>query len=260
MALHFLEKYGRSYTSRQVADEWLALLPFLQTYTAERVTMRNLVYGLQPPATATYRNPYREWIGAQIRADAFGWVNPGNPRAAALLAIADATLSHTANGIYGEMWSAALVASAFTASDALEAISESLHHIPQQSRLAEALRDVVDWYTGGVGWEEAMDRIDSSYGHYHWVHTINNAAAVAAGLLWAEGDFSAAVGLTVQAGMDTDSNGATAGSVAGVLAGSHGIPEHWVAPLEDRVATAVFGYDNVTISSLAQRTVAFALA
>jgi ADP-ribosylglycohydrolase len=118
----------------------------------------------------------------------------------------------------------------------------------------------MDWYTGGVGWEEAMDRIDSRYGHYHWVHTINNAAAVAAGLLWAEGDFSAAVGLTVQAGMDTDSNGATAGSVAGVLTGSRGIPEHWVAPLEDRVATAVFGYDNVTISSLAQRTVAFALA
>ena len=259
LALHFLEKYGRSYTSRQVADEWLALLPFLQTYTAERVTMRNLIYGLQPPATARYRNPYREWIGAQIRADAFGWVNPGSPRAAALLAIPDATLSHTENGIYGEMWSAALVASAFTAPNALESITESLHHIPPQSRLTEALNDVVSWYTEGVGWEEAMDRIDSRYGHYHWVHTINNAAAVAAGLLWAEGDFSAAVGLTVQAGMDTDSNGATAGSVAGVLAGSRGIPEHWVAPLEDRVATAVFGYDNVTISSLAQRTVAFTL-
>ena len=82
---------------------------------------------------------------------------------------------------------------------------------------------------------------------------------MAAGLLWAEGDFSAAVGLTVQAGRDTDSAGATAGSVAGILAGATGIPAHWVDRLEDRVATAVFGYDNVRISDLAARTVAFTL-
>jgi ADP-ribosylglycohydrolase len=258
LGTHILDKYGRGYTSDDVAFEWLGLLPFLQTYTAERVAMRNLIHGLKPPDTARYRNPYREWIGAQIRADAFGWVNPGAPRAAALLAIADATLSHVANGIYGEMWSAALVAAAFTAADAREAVTVSLEHIPPQSRLAEAIRDVLSWHSAGLGWSDALDNIDKSYGHYHWVHTINNAAAVAAGLLWADGDFSAAVGLTVQAGMDTDSNGATAGSVAGVLAGARNIPRHWVDPLEDRVTTAVFGYDNVTISSLAERTVRLA--
>ena len=236
----------------------MSLLPFLQTYTAERVTLRNLIHGMTPPATARYRNPYREWIGAQIRADAYGWVNPGAPRAAAQLAIADATLSHTANGIYGEMWSAALVAAAFTAADAREAITVSMQHIPPQSRLAEALNDVLSWHSAGLSWSDALDNIDKSYGHYSWVHTINNAAAVAAGLLWADGDFSAAIGLTVQAGMDTDSNGATAGSVAGVLAGAAAIPRNWVDPLEDRVSTAVFGYDNVTISSLAERTVALA--
>ena len=259
LGTHILDKYGRSYTSDDVAFEWLGLLPFLQTYTAERVTMRNLIHGLRPPATARYRNPYREWIGAQIRADAYGWVNPGAPRQAALLAIADATLSHTANGIYGEMWAAALVAAAFTAADAREAVEVSLQHVPPQSRLAEAIRDVLSWHGAGLGWSEALDQIEKSYGHYHWVHTINNAAAVAAGLLWADGDFSAAVGLTVQAGMDTDSNGATAGSVAGVLAGATGLPRHWVDPLADRVSTAVFGYDNVRISSLAERTVHLAL-
>jgi ADP-ribosylglycohydrolase len=258
LGTHILAKYGRAYTSDDVAFEWLLLLPFLQTYTAERVAMRNLIHGLRPPATARYRNPYREWIGAQIRADAYGWVNPGAPRAAALLTIADATLSHTGNGIYGEMWSAALIAAAFTAADAKEALTVSLQHIPPQSRLAEALRDVLSWHAAGLSWSEALDNIDKSYGQYHWVHTINNAAAVAAGLLWGDGDFSAAVGLTVQAGMDTDSNGATAGSVAGVLAGARKIPPHWVDPLEDRVRTAVFGYDNVTISSLAERTVRLA--
>ncbi len=32
-----------------------------------------------PPETALIRNPYREWIGAQIRADLWGWVSPAQP-------------------------------------------------------------------------------------------------------------------------------------------------------------------------------------
>jgi hypothetical protein len=67
----------------------------------------------------------------------------------------------------GEMWSAALFTSAFTAPNALKSIAESLHHIPPQRRLAEALTNVVGWYTEGVSWEEAMERIDARYGHYH---------------------------------------------------------------------------------------------
>lgn len=148
--LHLLETYGIGFGPADVGREWLSLLPFLQTYTAERVAIRNLVYGLQPPQTATYRNPYREWIGAQIRADIFGWVNPGNPRRAATLAYSDAALSHVANGIYGEMWSAALNAAAFTAGSARAALEESLHHVPPRSRLAEALRDVLGWHADGL--------------------------------------------------------------------------------------------------------------
>ncbi len=83
IALHILERYGREYTSVDVGREWLLLLPIHMVYTAERAAYRNLVNGLQPPVTATYRNPYREWIGAQIRADVFGYVCAGDPAAAA---------------------------------------------------------------------------------------------------------------------------------------------------------------------------------
>ncbi|MGI8868214.1 MAG: ADP-ribosylglycohydrolase family protein [Mycobacteriales bacterium] len=253
--LHVLETYGPSYRASDVGHEWLMLLPFLQTYTAERVAIRNLIHGLAPPETASYRNPYREWIGAQIRADIFGWVNPGNPRRAALLAYEDAALSHVGNGIYGEMWSAALNAAAFTSGTPRAAVEESLKHIPPRSRLAEALRSVLTWHADGRTWEEAQASIERDYGHYHWVHTINNAAAVAAGILWADGDYTRAIGLTVQAGMDTDSNGATAGSVGGVLSGAAALPGHWVEPLADSVRSAVFGFDNSQISDLADRTI-----
>ncbi len=64
--------------------------------------------------------------------------------------------------------------------------------------------------------------------------------------------------LTVRGGLDTDSNGATAGSVAGVLTGADAIPEQWKDPLEDTVRSAVFGFDGVRISELAERTVRLA--
>src|SRR5258706_11732371 len=84
-------------------------------------------------------NPYREWVGAQIRADVYGYVNPGDPRSAATLAYQDAVLSHRANGIYGEMWAAALVAAAFTADGARAAVVEPPRQIPPTLPLAEAL-------------------------------------------------------------------------------------------------------------------------
>jgi ADP-ribosylglycohydrolase len=254
LALHLLEAHGARLTRDHVASAWLRLFPFLQLFTAERTAYRNLVAGVPIAEVATTRNPYREWIGAQIRGDAFGWVNPGKPRAAAVLAYSDASLSHVGNGTYGEMWSAALTASAFTASDTRQCLEESLRHVPPGSRLAEALRDVLDLHTRHATWEEALDHIQARYGIYSWVHTVNNAALVAAGLLWGDGDYAATVGLTVQGGWDTDSNGATAGSVVGVLNGAKSLPAHFVDPLLDRTRSALFGFDNSRISELASRT------
>jgi ADP-ribosylglycohydrolase len=258
IGLQVLETYGRDYTALDVAAEWLSRLPVMQTWTAEIVAVSSIMLGVRPPLTGSWRNPYREWIGAQIRADIHGWTNPGNPRAAALQAIPDATLSHTTNGIYGEMWAAALVAAAFDAPSSRAVVAESLRHVPPGSRLAEAVRSMLQAYDDGLSWEEAVGRAEETLGHYHWVHTVNNAAALAAGILWGDGDFTTTIGLTVQAGLDTDSNGATAGSVCGVMVGAAGLPRHWVDPLEDRITSAVMGFDNAAISDLAARTVALA--
>ncbi|MHC5034917.1 MAG: ADP-ribosylglycohydrolase family protein, partial [Planctomycetota bacterium] len=67
VGLRILEDHGREFTPRQVADFWLEHLPYHCTYTAERAAYRNFVNGIWPPESALRRNPYREWIGAQIR-------------------------------------------------------------------------------------------------------------------------------------------------------------------------------------------------
>ncbi|WP_323183263.1 ADP-ribosylglycohydrolase family protein [Streptomyces sp. NBC_00038] len=258
LGLHLLETHGRGMRTEHVGEAWTALFPLQQIFTAERAAYINLINGLRVPQVARFRNPYREWIGAQIRGDVFGYVNPGDPWAAAELAHQDAALSHTANGVYGEMWAAALVASAFAASDAAEAIDASLTVVPPRSRLHEAISHVIRLHSGGATWESALTEIHAAYGRYSWIHTINNAAAVTAALLWSEGDYTNAVGKVVMSGWDTDSNGATVGSVAGILTGTAALPAHLIEPLHNRTRSALFGFDNSVISDLAARTVRFA--
>lgn len=254
LGLHLLETHGFAFTTEQVGELWLLRLPYLQTFTAERAAYRNLANGLKPPLTATYDNPYQEWIGALIRADVYGWTSPGDPRRAAALARRDAVLSHTGNGVYGAMWAAALVAAAFTAAGPREAIETSLLRIPASSRLARTIRQALSLHAAGVGWSGALDQLTAETARLGWIHTIPNAAVLTAGLLYGEGDFTRTIALTVRGGLDTDSNGATAGSVTGVLCGASAIPPQWTDPLEDRVSSAVFGFDGARITDLAERT------
>ena len=101
IALDLLRRKGFTFDPKHVGNTWMSKLPYHCTYTAERVAYRNLVSGLRPPETAYFRNPFRQWIGAQIRADVYGYVCPGNPEKAASLAWRDACVSHVKNGIYG---------------------------------------------------------------------------------------------------------------------------------------------------------------
>jgi ADP-ribosylglycohydrolase len=259
LGLHVVETYGTEFTTADVAAEWLRRFPFAAVYTAERAAYRNLVLGLAPPRTATHVNPYREWIGAQIRVDAYAYVAAGDPARAARMACADASLSHTANGLYGAMWAAALIAAAFTAPAMSDALRTALAVIPPGSRLAEALRGVAALHADGLEWEAARDVLERRHGALSPVHAINNAAVVAAALLWGEGDFTRTIGLAVQGGWDTDCNGATAGSAFGAMHGAAALPERWTAPLGDRIRSALFGFDGMRISGLAERTLRQAL-
>jgi hypothetical protein len=156
------------------------------------------------------------------------------------------------------MWCAALIAAAFATSDVGEALDRSLGVVPRRSRLYKAVADVRRWHGDGVSWDVTRDRIEQAWSGYSWVHAVNNAAVVAAGVLYGAGDFGSTIATTVVAGLDTDSNGGTAGSVGGILARS--IADHWAAPLRDVVRSAVFGYDNSSLSSLAAKTVEVAIA
>ena len=259
MGLDILETYGPDFTTSDVAQQWLTRLPYHSVFTAERVAYRNLVNGIVPPSTATHHNPYREWIGAQIRADAWGYVAPGKPEAAAELAFRDAMLSHTKNGIYGEMLIAAMLAAAPVLDDVVEIVQLGLTEIPSRCRLAEAVQDVLDTRGRCSDWREAWDILMKRYGDYYRVHTINNAIIVLLGLLYGGGEFERTICIAVMGGHDTDCNGATAGSIAGMMLGARQLPGKWIGPLNDSIKSALVGFQDSRISDLARRTVALRL-
>ncbi len=254
--LLLLQRHGCGFTTADVARLWLDELPAGRTFTAERVAYRNLLDGIEPPLTAVHRNPFREWIGAQIRADVHGWTHPGDPAAAAEQAYRDATLTHTANGVYGAMFVAATLATAATGTaDVHRSLAEGLAVIPPRSRLAQAVRRGIGLARDISDFDTVVDRLHTELGGYHWVHAVPNAALLAAALTHADGDFSRSICAAVSGGWDTDSNGATAGSVAGLLTGHPDrLPERWTSPLKNRLATSVPSFDGIGFDTLAELT------
>ncbi|MFI5922385.1 MULTISPECIES: ADP-ribosylglycohydrolase family protein [Streptomyces] len=257
LTLLLLQRHGRSFTTDDLARLWLDELPAGRTFTAERIAYGNLLAGVEPPETARRRNPFREWIGAQIRADVHGWTHPGDPAGAAAQAHRDAVLTHTGNGVYGAMFTAAALAvAAGGESDVHGALAAGLRVVPPHSRYARAVRLGIGTAREEGDFDAVVDRLHAVYGDtHHWVHVLPNAALLAAALTHADGDFTRSIGLAVSGGWDTDSNGATAGSLAGLLAGGpDALPEHWTAPLKNRLATSVPGFDRTGFDTLAALT------
>ncbi|PRX50888.1 ADP-ribosylglycohydrolase [Prauserella shujinwangii] len=256
LALTLLERHGRDFGTDDVGLLWLDTLPAGRVFTAERAAYRNLLDARPVPETATHHNPFREWIGALIRADVYGWVSPGDVRTAARLAWTDARLSHTRDGIHGAMWAAALAAAAMVCDTVDEVLDAADTVVPPGSGLAHAVRSGRE-AAAGPDVRDGLDRLHAEFGHLHWVHVLNNAAVIAYALARGGGEFGPSVSIAVTAGWDTDSAAATVGGVVGALRGAEGIGERWTAPLAGRIATSLPGGEQ-SIADLAARTTALA--
>ena len=257
LAQKVIERYGRGFTPFDMSRAWLDNQPKDAYCTAERVAFCNFVKGYVPPQSAIYMNPYREWIGAQIRGDYFGYINPGDPKLAAEMAWRDASISHVKNGIYGEMFISAMIAVAATTTDAEKIILGGLAEIPETSRLFEDVTSVLNAYKNGKSAQDVFGMIHEKYDEYTthgWCHTISNAMIVAAALLFGEGDFGKSICMAVETGYDTDCNGATVGSIFGMANGIGSISEYWKKPINNKIHTSIFGVGTVNITDCVEKT------
>ena len=252
-----VEECGRDFDSDDVAQAWLKYQSVHSYFTAERIAYVNFINCIEPPASAMYKNVCREWIGAQIRGDYFGYINPGNPEKAAEKAYRDAVVSHVKNGVYGEMFAAAMIACAAVTDSIDDIILGGLAQIPATSRLYEAVMKIYNDYKNGVKFEDCYNYIHSAYDEHTdhgWCHTISNAMIVTAALLYGEGDFGKSICTAVQMAFDTDCNGATVGSVLGMRGGIDCISDEWKKPINGKIHTSIFGVGTVDIEKAAEKT------
>jgi len=253
LALLILEQYGPDFSTEDVAEMWVKLLPEDCVFTAERWTLANLKAGVPPLEAATVRNPDTELIGASIRADGWAYVNPLNPARAAEFAHRDAFLSHRKSGIYSEMYFAAVIAAAFGTSTLEDALQVGLRFIPANCEFTRQVTWAIEEAPHVKDYRDANRAVSERFPGMHEVHAINNACLTIWGVFLGRDDFSEGISQTVAMSYDNDCTAATVGSILGAFMGIDAIPEFWSRPWNNTVVSYLNGMDEFKIDDLIQR-------
>jgi len=215
-----------------------------------------------PPESGRFNNPYREWIGAQMRGVILGQLYPGNPREAARAAWQDAEISHYHNGILGEVFNAVLCSMAFYEKDIKTLVEKAIALIPADTEYYSIVRFALDRCKESDNWKDAWKPCEKKVEKYNWVHSYPNAAAEVVALWFGEGDFTRTLEVCGMCGQDVDCNAAQIMTVWGTIFGLEAIPSYWKDPIGDKLDTYVRGMRVLSIRKLSERTanVARALA
>jgi ADP-ribosylglycohydrolase len=259
LAMLALERHGAAFTHDDLQRLWQFNLPVLATFGPERtILIRSALHSL-----ATGDAPYGEWVrvlnpgaelcGALIRADAYAYACLGHPERAAELAHRDASFTHQRTGIYGAMFAAAAIAVAPLVDEPLDAFREALRYVPQKSRFAERTYECLAIVDAATDRRTAHTELRMRFGEYGFCRIYQEVGTLANTLRFAT-DAGDGICLQVMQGLDTDSFGATAGSILGAHFGT--FDPRWYAPFNDDVQTALAIFHERSLSSIADRMAA----
>jgi ADP-ribosylglycohydrolase len=258
--LKMLEQEGVDPSVRTFAEYW-NLYASRYPWNEYGFFMRNFDRGLRPPVAGCFENYFVDEMGSPIRSEIWACLHPGDPQTAARMAWKDSAVDHAGGeGMYGEMFWAALEAAAFVESDPLTLIQIGLNMIPLSSHVARSIREAVWCRQNGQSWGEAREKIASRFGGIQPCHAVPNHGFTIIGWLYGQ-DFGDRLCKAVNCGYDTDCTGATLGSVLGIIEGSKGIPRKWSAAIGEQIMLHKFTGPcdpPATIGELTDRTVALA--
>jgi ADP-ribosylglycohydrolase len=263
LAMTVLEEKGTGFTRDDLRRAWLANLApgwtwgpertFLAAAAAASVGLPDGNADVGDEAMAAWvGGPEVECCGALIRADAYGYACMGSPELAAELAWRDAGMSHRRTGVYGAMVAAAAIAAAPVSRSPLEAFTTALGFVPRGSRFHAAVSDCISIVSDARDWESAYAVIHERYGAYGFCGVIQECGTLANTLRFARG-VGDGICIQVMQGNDTDSFGATAGSILGAWFGPDGLEPRWLAPFGGRIRTALASFHEQRLDAVADR-------
>jgi ADP-ribosylglycohydrolase len=249
-------------TPEQIGLTWLNYAPYEHGFywwggygkSTEHTAYMNLRNGIKAPFSGSINlngATVAEQIGGQIFIDTWGMIAPGDYQLAAEFARKAASVAHDVNGVYGGMFIAACISSAFEEVDIQKIIRNGLAVIPESCEYTRMANDIMDFFDKHpLDWREAYSYVKNNYGYDKYpgsCHVIPNAAIVILSLLYGKGDFSTTINICTMCGWDTDCNAANVGSVMGVRNGLSGIDyDKWRKPINDFFAcSSVIGSLNI---------------
>ncbi len=214
--------------SRVLAGAWLKNVGF--PWDEYAVAIRNLKNGILPPFSGSYDNWFVDGMGCAIRSELWACLAPGNPEFAAKLAYEDACVDHDGDGMWAEVFLAAMESAAFLENDVRKIIEIGKEQIPAGLKLREGIEDAIRWYDEKPDFRYLFDKIMGKYKSDNFTDVKVNFPIMVAALLLGKGDFSKSICFAVNFGEDTDCTGATVGALLGIM-NPDGIPEKWLAPI-----------------------------
>lgn len=257
-----LEKYGTNFTRANLHDLWLHHLVIDTTWGPERTVLAKasinaMSYGGENDASdfdswVNLWNAGDELCGAPIRADAYGYACPGRPELAAKLAWRDAGFTHRKTGIYATLWTAVAIAVAPVAKTPLEIFQVALQFVPQNSRFYKIVSDSLNEVAQSSDWLDGYNRIHGKYKEYSNCQIYQESGTLINTLHWAQ-NVGDGFCKQVMQGNDTDSYGATAGSILGAYFGPGHLEDRWLAPFNDDIHTGLAWFYERSLSALAKR-------
>lgn len=269
------ERYGTKLDASILGEFWMnRIIAHWSEYGMAKCNMR---LGLTPPLSGWYNNPNGDSCGCFIRSEIWACLAPGHPEIAVKYALEDAIVDHCNEGVYGEIFTAALEAAAFVEKDREKLIDIAFSYIPEDSAVAGAVKLVKKCYDDGLSWKEARIKVLNAYpssfasidlskdetergpvGRVGFDAPANIGIAMI-GWYYGEGDFGKSLCIAASCGEDADCTCATLGSIFGIIGGTAAIPEEWIKPIGEDIKTVsldltAFGTEGCrTINQLRDR-------
>lgn len=258
-----VERKGAAFTGADVQKQWQLQLSPGVVFGPERTmllrrattTMLHEVRLDEDDAARwpTVLNPGSEHCGAFIRVDAYAWAALGQPALAAELAYRDAATTHVRTGVYSSMWIAALLAAAPFV-DAWDDLARlALAYVPQRSRFADVVRESIDDVGSADDWWSANRKLVARRPEAIHCLITQEVGTLLNTLRFAE-NTGHGICLQVSQGNDTDSFGATAGSMLGLRFGAEGLDhDQWIKPFNDDLRLAMILPPERSLAAMAAR-------
>lgn len=261
--LNSLDKRGIDVSSRKAGIDFANSR--YRLWCANHNGRNNLRRGIAAPSSSHPKNhPSTDDIDYQIEADFSGIIAPGMPQRVVKLGEQFGRIMNYGDGLYAGQFIGGMYAEAFFENDRVKTVEAGLKCIPQSSKYAQMVRDMLEWYKADpVDWKKAWKLAVDKYGtkdspmvgkvSFPGIDVKINGACVLLGYLWGDGDIMKTAKISTAAGYDSDCNPSSSVGVLGVQIGYKNLGPEYTAKFIRDVKWEFTDYDFDTLLAVSEK-------